>query len=637
VNQTHSGKAVRLAIGGLATALLLLHAGCATPVGADKTSPARTYRQTHDNAVSQATPSAETRSVLHRFDQEKRFAKSPDGTLQLIHEKAVENRERGLLFALSELSYLAGERARRTVKPWEPRDARDYYLAAAVYAWFFLFGDAAEPPPGAFDQRFRTACDLYNYGLGWALTARGSTNAEAVLTGGTRPLPVGGIELDFAQPGFPWPLEEFDRFLVADQFLVRGLSVRNRQAGLGSPLVAVTVASEPAGLTRAVPATILLRISGGLADLAQGGCRGSLELYSAYEATAVQIEDRSIPLETDTTVTLAYELNQSFVWRLGKRQFWSSEESVPTDVYLRQPYQPGRVPVVFVHGTFSSPVKWAEMANTLSADPVLRQRCQFWQFIYNSGNPIAYSAAKLREALIAKLTELDPEGRDPALRQMVVIGHSQGGLLTKLTATDTGDQLLQMAFTTNRMEDLGLTAEQQAALRRYACFEALPFVTRVIFISTPHRGSYLAGGLARKLTRKLVSLPSRLLDFSKDLAGLTEKLDMPEQLRGTATSIDGMSPKNPALLRLADLPLAPGISGHSIIAVKGRGDYHQGKDGLVKYPSAHVDYVESEFIVRGPHSCQNLPPAIEEVRRILHEHLLRLQAGTGSPNREPEP
>ena len=69
--------------------------------------------------------------------------------LQLIHSKAVESRERGLLFALSELNYLTGEHVRRSVKRWEPRDARDYYLASAVYAWFFLFGEAAEGSPGA--------------------------------------------------------------------------------------------------------------------------------------------------------------------------------------------------------------------------------------------------------------------------------------------------------------------------------------------------------------------------------------------------------------------------------------------------------------------------------------------------------
>jgi len=87
------------------------------------------------------------------------------------------------------------------------------------------------------------------------------------------------------------------------------------------------------------------------------------------------------------------------------------------------------------------------------------------------------------------------------------------------------------------------------------------------------------------------------------------------------TSLDGMSPDNPLMLKLAEIPLATGVTGHSIISVKGHGDYHNGKDGVVAYSSAHVHYVESEFIVRSGHSCQDKPATIEEVRRILHEHL----------------
>jgi hypothetical protein len=215
---------------------------------------------------------------------------------------------------------------------------------------------------------------------------------------------------------------------------------------------------------------------------------------------------------------------------------------------------------------------------------------------------------------------------------MVVIGHSQGGLLTKLTATDTGDKLLQSVLKTNRLEDLKLTAQQQAAIRRYTCFEALPFVTRVVFISTPHRGSYQAGNFARRLARKLVTLPSKMVRSSKELAGLTEKLDIPKELQGFPTSLDSMSPNNPIQHALANIPLAPGVKGHSIIAVKGDGDFHKGKDGLVAYDSAHVDYVESEFIVRGPHSCQDMPPTIEEVRRILHVHLASLPARAPPPS-----
>ncbi|HTL54518.1 MAG TPA: hypothetical protein VL361_02520, partial [Candidatus Limnocylindrales bacterium] len=601
--------------------------GCTNPVGADRTAPVLVYRQTHENAVGSAEPGRATISVLNRFDQVEQFSKAPDVTLQLIHRKAVETRDRGMLYALAELNYVSAERIRRSVKAWEPQDARDYYLASAVYAWFFLFGEANEPPPGPFDERFRVACDLYSYSLGWALTERRSTNVVAVISGGTRSLPIGKLNLSFDQQHFPWPLEDFDSFILAQRFVVRGLSVRNRQSGVGTPLIAVAKTEPGLKFSRCIPATALLRLEGSLADLDQGRCRGSLELYSGYDTNTVRMGSKMVPLETDTTVALAYSLNQAFLWRLGMMQFLSAKEAVPTDVYLTQPYQPGKVPVVFVHGTFSSPVWWAEMFNTLSADAELQQRFQFWSFIYNSGNPTSYSAVKLREALTARLKAVDPEGKDAALQQMVVIGHSQGGLLTKLTATDTGDKLLAALLKTNRLENLNLSSKQQEIIRRYTCFEPLPFVKRVVFICTPHRGSYLAGNFARKLARKLITFPSRVVEASKEFTGITEKLDIPKELQGTPTSLDSMSTINPVQLTLADIPLAPGVKGHSIIAVKGNEDFHKGKDGLVAYDSAHLDYVESEFIVRGPHSCQAMPATIEEVRRILHEHLSMLPPG----------
>jgi pimeloyl-ACP methyl ester carboxylesterase len=607
--------------------LCLALSGCTPAINAKKVPTARAYRQIHDNPVSHNQPSGLTQSVLHRFQQTEIFEKSPDDTLRLLQLKAVETGDRRLLFVLSELNYLAGERLRHSVKAWEPQDARDYYLAAAVYAWLFLFADPTTAP-NAFDQHFRTACDLYNYGLGWALQERHNTNGVAVLGGGTRRLPFGEMEVEFKPSNFPWPLSKFEQFIVADQFLVRGLSVRNRQAGLGTPLVGVVKPDDANGLARSTPVTALLRVQGGLPEVAQGHLLARLELYSPFDTNSIQVATQTVPLEMDTTISLAYTLNQSLVWRLGMMQFLSGQEHVRTDVYLAQPYRPRRVPVVFVHGTFSSPVWWAEMFNTLQADPELSQYCQFWYFIYNSGNPLIYSARQLREALQAKLRELDPEGRDPALQQMVIIGHSQGGLLTKLTATDLGDKLLEAVFKTNRMDQLDISPEHQAAIRRAACYDALPFVKRVVFICTPHRGSYLAGNFVRRLARRFVTLPSKLVQRASELAGLEEKLDVPKELRGTRTSLDGMAPNNPVLRTLADLPLAPGIKGHSIIAVQGDGDFHEGRDGLVDYDSAHVGYVESEYIVRSFHSCTTKAPTIEEVRRILHEHLRSLPPNT---------
>jgi hypothetical protein len=46
-----------------------------------------------------------------------------------------------------------------------------------------------------------------------------------------------------------------------------------------------------------------------------------------------------------------------------------------------------------------------------------------------------------------------------------------------------------------------------------------------------------------------------------------------------------------------------------------------GNDGVVEFRSARIEGMESEFIVRFGHSAQGHPFTIEEVRRILREHI----------------
>ena len=121
------------------------------------------------------------------------------------------------------------------------------------------------------------------------------------------------------------------------------------------------------------------------------------------------IGNARVPLEVDLTTYLAYTLNQSKLWKLGPMQFREPAENVRSQLIMNQPYEPDRIPVVFVHGTFSSPVTWAEMANTLTADPVLRRRYQLWNFIYGSGNPLVFSMADLRAALTAKVQGARPD------------------------------------------------------------------------------------------------------------------------------------------------------------------------------------------------------------------------------------
>ena len=622
-----------------AAATAILAAGCTAPIGATRTTARHAYEQVNRSALDNRQ-SDTTRLVLHRFNLDKQFKSDPVTVLQVLHDTACMDNRRDLFFALAELNYLHAEKLHRSVKPGEPAKAPNYHLASAIYAWLYLLGEGPEPPPGAFDRRFRVACDLYNRGVALGFADSNRTNAAVMLGDSVRDLGVGRVNVHFSKPAFRWNLGEIEAFLPADEFTLRGLSVRDRQSGLGAPLIVVGKLIDQQRFPRRFPATLFLRVTNDLKAWCHGDLHLSLELYSTYDADRVEVAGKILPLEGDTTAPLAYGLNDSQVWALGSDQFFSSEEKIKSDIYFTQPYQPGRIPVIFVHGTMSSPVWWAEMWNTLRADPELRDRCQFWNFIYNSGKPFTKSAADLRDAIERKIRQLDPEGKDPALRQMVIIGHSQGGLLTKLTATRTGDQLWRAASGKD-FDSLPMKPEDREMLRRYFFFDPVPSVTRVIFISTPHRGSYLAVSFVRNLARRFMSLPTDTLRLTEKLLQADGREAVPSDVRKAApTSLDQMSPKNNLLLKLAEIPVAPGVHSHSIIAIRGDGPPEKGGDGVVKYVSAHVPYVDSEYIVRSGHSCQDKPPTIEEVRRILLQHLAELppavkQARIAAPGRLP--
>ena len=259
------------------------------------------------------------------------------------------------------------------------------------------------------------------------------------------------------------------------------------------------------------------------------------------------------------------------------------------------------------------------MANELLGDPRIATRFQLWFFVYNSGTPVLASAAELRAALQQAEHDLDPEGKDPALRQMVIVGHSQGGLLTKAMVVSSGDAFWT-AWSDEKFEDVKFSPETRALLENAIFFEPLPFVTRVIFIATPHRGSFLAESWLGMLARKLTNAPASLAKSAFELATLSDDPHLFRWRFQIETSIDNMDWSNPGLRVLASLPIAPGVHVNSIIPVESA-PIETGDDGVVRYQSAHIEPVESELVVLGSgHSTQANPETIEEVRRILYEH-----------------
>lgn len=612
-------------VAGLTITALVAATGCSIPISARKTSFSRAYRSANASALSGSSYSAETRLVLYRFDLEQKFEDEPEAALRELHQKASADERRDVLYALAELNYVQGENLQRShgLKPWKPKPAGDYFLSSALYAYLYLFGTGSEKPAGPFEPQFRSACDLYNYALARAFIEPKNTNDLIRLEAGERPLPSGKVKIELAPVGSATNWFNQTHFYPADGFVVRGLSVHNARGGLGATLIGVIAESEGPKMGRHIPATLVLRGPKDIKEWNSGQATVVVEVSSGYQAREVELAGQPIPVRTDTTTPLAFALNNTWIWALGRQQFFSYQQVVKNDVYQMQPYEPGKIPVVFIHGTFSTPTWWAEMANSLQADPVIGSRYQLWYYIYNSGNPILVTAANFRASLTNAVHRFDPEGKDPALQQMVLVGHSQGGLLAKLAATDVQDKLWRSA-TDYPFDQVDMPTKEYDELARTFFFQPVPEVKRLIFCATPHRGSYQITMFLQNLIAKTISLPFEVMRAREHLTEVFAGSRLPKELRGVPSSVAGMSPKNPVLQTLADIPPAPGVKAHSIIAVKSKGDPKLGSDGVVKYTSAHLDYTESELIVKSGHTCQNKPATIEEVRRILLEHLKSL-------------
>ena len=601
--------------------IALAAGGCAKPVSVKRVDPSVVHRELSRNVLATGEPSAASQHFLTRTDLSARYANYPAETLAKMHADLPQKGGQDRIFALSELSFL------------HALDSGDqeWFRASAVYAYAFLFPDGGAPPP-PLDPRTRLAANLYNRGLTEGL---GDPDTQLVdLSPRSLTLPFGTLDLVVGPETFLWAGLRLTNFVPAADYEVRGLRNRYRLPGIGAPVAADVEPLEPGAPwppearnippKMKLPVTAFVRLPRLRAALAEGRVRGELELYSAAEDSTVPVAGRKVPLEVEWSSSLAFMLERSNLWEFEWRGFFVGdfrpEEASNQGLMLLQPHQTGRIPVVLVHGTASSPARWAELVNELVADPELRGRIEFWLFIYNTGNPIAYSGGLLSQALSDTIAEIDPDGSDPALRDLVVIGHSQGGLLTKLQVIDSGDafwaDVSQIPF-----DEIDLDSESRALLEQSLFFEPLPAVGRVVFISTPHHGSFRATWQIGALVKRITRMPAQLVDVLPNLLARNPGLRAEREFERLPSSIDNMNPRDPFMKSLASLPIAEGVPAHSIIPVLGKGDLEKLNDGVVEYRSAHIDGVESELVIRSGHSVQGHPLAIREVARILREHL----------------
>jgi hypothetical protein len=417
-----------------------------------------------------------------------------------------------------------------------------------------------------------------------------------------------GYRLRFAKPSRDGRYDPawFTSFTAADAVDMDSVKNRYRRDGVGGALVGVRKTSplEPfspkVGIT--APVTAVLDFKG--RDV-------TLSLIDPTVATQSSILGRNLPLNADFSAPLAYYPHPSEMWQGLMGAIRADEHMGITGLYQLEPYDPERIPLVFVHGLISTPRMWRNVINEIETDPVLRRRYQCLVFGYPTGNPPAYSALRLREEL-RRFKEIHPDSKD-----MVLVGHSMGGLLTR------------MQLTSVERDDWDVIGKDKAAalfknvkpgdlIHRCTIYQSDPDIARAIFICTPHRGSKMAVGTLGELAIRLISLPLDIATTATTTLGSSIAIVTGNPAR-SPTSIDGLSPRNPSFKLLDSRPIeAP---HHSIIGDRGKGDTPDSSDGVVEYWSSHLKSAKSEKIVPGPHGACEMPETIAEVRRLLHLHL----------------
>jgi len=260
---------------------------------------------------------------------------------------------------------------------------------------------------------------------------------------------------------------------------------------------------------------------------------------------------------------------------------------------MLEPYDPTKIPVVMVHGLWSTPATWVHMFNDLRANRDIRDNCQFWFYSYPTGQPFWISAQQMRRDLANIKRELDPRGDSRSLDQMVLVGHSMGGLLSILQTLESGDHFWNIVsdHPVNSLRGDPATVD---LLRETFYFHPNPSVERVVTIATPRKGSQFANLATRWVGKKLITLPTVV---TQDINELAKSAGVKNH------NIIGRLPASLVRKLAKSNPTATG-------------------DGVVSIQSAHCETAKSEIFVASEHKeVHQHPGCIYEVRRILLEHL----------------
>lgn len=485
----------------------------------------------------------------------------------------------------------------------DPAAKLSILVESARKAWIRLEADPSDT----------AARSDYNFAVGRIIETLESSDREPWKT----PISLGSAgELTADVPELPSAFSIDDvEIAPVDRYHFRGTHVQNRATrdGVGAPIVVILREGDgsPAEGDLFHGMTAFLRFE---------GTRAHLEILDPLDIDSVTLVDHRFDLAADFTASMALRMGEVNVRRDQLARFLHPARFADSARLARiQPYDPDRIPVLFIHGLGNSPATFVPLVSELRKDPAIRKRYQFWYFSHPSGIPYSVSAASLRK----QLDEMHEEF--PGTHDMVVIGHSMGGMMSRLLITEPGTALWD-AFFDSSPEDLPVSEETRNAVSDVLLFEPRPDIARLILVSASLRGSDDATSFMGRLGANFIGDPfpnDTVADELRAYRRADEDFRRDERL---PNSVDILDPDSFWLQVVNGLPLDRSIPFHSLIGDQGRGGNldqtpPQSSDGIVPYWSAHLEGAESETIVPSGHWSHLHPEGMAEIRRILHLHL----------------
>ncbi len=514
------------------------------------------------------------------------------------------------------------------------------------YSYAYLFKTARKPQERIFDNRQVQIRDFYNQALTQLVNVHSLRNPTTNITP-TIKIGKSTYTLDIQSYQRLQDMK-LEKFISSYNMNFSGLKAINRRDGFGSDFVAVFPSGDasqhdskyilnpltynyPKGINpnihkaRYLAATIIAQPKKPTASLNDVLTSPEFEIkvYDPYSVDKVNVAGHPYSLAANFSAPYGLWLAEN---NLGAAAYLTlidrDQHLTMPHLYMLEPYNPNKKIIVLVHGLASSPEAWIAVTNDIMGDAVLREHYQVWQVFYSTNMPILESRFQIYALLKQAFSTVKP--KDAAAKDAVLVGHSMGGIISRLLVSDADISRQALAMMNNR---------QQTRLRKHPVIgerlkmQPIANFDRAIFLAAPHRGTDYADRWFTLAARKIIRLPATFLTTLADTL-TSDDVDLKDFVKTLTNDViqngpSDLSKKSKFMELTANIPPKKGLVFHSIMGnITKSNDPNVITDGIVPYKSAHLDGAVSEKIIHGGHSIQETPEAILELRRILRQHLV---------------